>query len=58
MHTHVHVAILHYVQYILVLVPEPKPTSAWITFSITHSVILEAIYTPDEVGGWDKQTAE
>ena len=29
-------------------VPDPKPTPAWIVFSI---VILEAIYMLDEVGG-------
>ena len=33
-----------------VLVPDPKPTPAWIAFSIA-CVILEAIYAPDEVWG-------
>ena len=36
----------------LVSVPDPKPTPARITFSIM-CVILEAIYTPDEVWGRD-----
>jgi len=37
---------------VLVSVPDPKPTPAWIAFSITY-VILEAIYAPDEVWGQD-----
>ena len=34
------------------LVQDPKPTPAWITFSIPCG-ILEAIYIPDEVWGRD-----
>ena len=37
---------------IVVLVPDPKPTPAWIAFSIVCT-ILEAIYAPDEVWGRD-----
>ena len=37
---------------ILVSVPDPKPTPARITFSITR-IILEVIYVPDEVWGRD-----
>ena len=36
----------------LVLVPDPKPTPAWITFSFPH-VTLEGIYAPDDVWGQD-----
>ena len=40
--------------YGVVLVPDPKPTPARITFSIIFPhVILEAIYAPDEVWGRD-----
>ena len=34
----------------LVSVPDPKPTPAWITFSITHRK-LKVIYVPDGVWG-------
>ena len=40
------------VVYNLVSVPDPKPTPARIAFSIA-GVILEVIYTPDEVWGLD-----
>ena len=40
----------------LVSVPDPKPTPAWIVFSIVLSVILEVIYTPDEV--WEETRSE
>ena len=33
--------------YVLVSVPDPKPTPAQIGFSIVH--ILEAIYVPDKI---------
>ena len=36
----------------LVSVPDPKPTLAWITFSIV-CIILEVIYVLDEVWGQD-----
>ena len=37
---------------ILVLVPDPTPTAAWIVFSIIFPfIILEVIYVPDEVWG-------
>ena len=43
----------------IVSVPDPKPTPAWIAFSIARGegsfprIILEAIYAPDEVWGRD-----
>ena len=43
-------SVLHWCKYnlYLVLVPDPKPTPAWIAFST-----VEAIYAPDEVWGRD-----
>ena len=38
--------------FILVSVPDPKPTPTQIAFSIAR-VILKAIYVPDEVWGQD-----
>ena len=46
----------HPASHCLVSVPDPKPTPAWIAFSIAcvfPRVILEAIYAPDEVWGRD-----
>ena len=41
---------MFWIRVFLVSVPDPKPTPAWIAFSIV-CVILEAIYAPDEVWG-------